>query len=255
MSELPRDRKQQGILSDHQRVGKRFIPPFMHMLGRFQEVKWVDVPLPELFWLALLNDRHGFACGAELSVEVARAAISVLASEKKIWFGPISAYGTIGGAQRNEFIASLRCQSHLEDLKSAIAPLVALYPECPLAFIFEGEQPEENKDQHLSKLKLIIASLFDKTKKEATLMQASAIYIAFATDMLVVSPEVSLANFPAISDYPHTDETKRIGGAVRACINSFFRMSYDNSSVWPSYFWNRGLEIDQCAFETEAQNE
>jgi hypothetical protein len=86
-------------------------------------------------------------------------------------------------------------------------------------------------------------------------MQTNAIYIAFATDMLFVSSSTSLAKFPVVADYPHTEEAKRVGAAVRASIIGFFGMSYDNSSPWPSYFWNRGLEIDPCLFATEANNE
>jgi hypothetical protein len=108
---------------------------------------------------------------------------------------------------------------------------------------------------HLSQLKIVLADLFDKTTKAATFMQANGVYIAFVTDMLIVSPETSLANFPSIVDYPHSEDAKRIGASVRATINGFFGMSYDNSSSWPRYFWNRGLEIDQCVLETESEDE
>lgn len=256
MSETPQQRKQQGVLSDHKRVGKRFIPPFIHALGGLQEVKWVDVPLPELLWLALLNHRHGLRRGAELAVEVVRSTTAAVGpAEKKVWFGPISVYGKLTGEQRQAVVATLKSGGHLDDLKIALGSLVALYPECPLVFLFEGTSPQGERPDHLSQLKVILEDLFDKTTKAATLMQANAMYIAFATDMLFVSRETSLANFPAVADYPHTDEAKRIGASVRASINGFFGMSYDNSSSWPRYFWNRGLEIDQCLVGTEGNDE
>ncbi len=257
MSETPQKREQQGVLSDHKRVGKRFIPPFIHKLGRLQEVKWVDVPLPELLWLALLNHRHGLRRGAELAAAVARTtAAAVGPTEKKVWFGPISAYRTLSGEQRQAVVTTLRSGSHLDDLKIALGALVALYPECPLSFLFEGGLPQGERADHLSQLKVVLADLFDKTTKAATLTQANAIYIAFVMDMLVIAaPETPFANFPAVADYPHTEEAKRVGAAVRASINGFFGMSYDDSSSWPGYFWNRGLEIDPCMVGTEGSDE
>ena len=256
MSETPQQRKQQGVLSDHKRVGKRFIPPFIHRLGGLQEVKWIDIPLPELLWLALLNHRHGLMRGAELAVEAARAAAAAVGpAEKKVWFGPISVYAKLSRKQQRAVVTTLKSGGHLDDLKIALGVLVALYPECPLAFLFEGELPQGERLDHLSQLKVILEGLFDKTTKAATLTQANAMYIAFATDMLVVSRETSLANFPAVADYPHTEEAKRVGASVRASIIAFFGMSYDNSSSWPRYFWNRGLEIDQCLVGTEGNDE
>lgn len=256
MAETPQKQKQQGVLSDHKRVGKRFIPPFIHELGGLQEIKWVDGPLPELFWLALLNHQHGLRRGADLAVAVARSATAAVGpTAKKVWFGPISAYGRLTEAQRQTLVTTLKSEGQLDDLKIALGSLVALYPECPLAFLFDGESPPGERSEHLSQLKAILDDLFDKTTQAATLMQANAMYIAFATDMLFVSSGTSLANFPAVADYPHTDEAKRIGGAVRAGINGFFGSSADKSSTWPTYFWNRGLEIDQCVVGAESKDE
>lgn len=255
MSETPQKRKQKGVLSDHKQVGKRFIPPFIHALGGLHEIKWVDIPLPELLWLALLNQGHGPGRGAELAVGIARAAAAEVGPAQKVWFGPISAYGKLSGEQRQAVVATLKSGGHLDDLKIALGALVALYPECPLAFLFEGGLPQGELPDDLSKLKGLLADLFDKTTRAATLTQANAMYIAFATDMLVVSREVSLANFPAVADYPHTEEARRVGAGVRGGIMMFFGTSYDNSSPWPRYFWNRGLEIDQCVVGTEGNDE
>lgn len=255
MSEPSQQKQQPSVLSDHKRVGKRFIPPFVHTLGGLQEVKWVDVPLPELLWLALLNHRYGLKRGAELAVAVARAASGTLATAKKVWFGAISAFGMIDGEQQRAVVKTLTSQDDLDDLKIAFSGLVALYPQCPLAFLFQGELPKGQRSDQLSQLRVILADLFDKRTKPATLMQANAMYIAFATDMLIVSSETALANFPAVSDYPYTDEAKRVGASIRASIITFFGTSYDNASSWPRYFWNRGLEIDECLLRTEGNDE
>ena len=255
MSEKRQRRKRQAVLSDHKQLGKRFIPPFIHRLGALQEIKWLDAPMPELLWLALLNRRHGLRRGAELAVALARAAVAAVGPEDKVWFGPVSAYGRLSGEQRQAVVGTLRSPGHLEDLRNALGPLVALYPECPLVFLFGAESPQGERADHLSPLKVILTDLFDKTTKAATLMQANAVYIAFVTNMLGASNSTSLANFPAVADYPHTEEAKRIGASVRATVLMLFGTSYDISSLWPSCFWKRGLEIDACMVGTEGNDE
>jgi len=248
------ERGQKRVLSDHKRVGQRFIPPFVHRLGSLHEVKWIDVPLPELLWLGLLNHRHGLKRGAELAVEIGRAAADTV-SPNKVWFGPNSAFGKLTLEGMSAVVAALKSRHSLDDFKIALGPLVALYPECPLAFLFEGNLPEGEKADHLHHLKAVLADLFDKTTKEATLMQANAIYIAFTTDKLKVFAGTSLANFPAVAEYPRTEDGRKVGSAVRATINMFFGKSEDFLSTWPRYFWNRGLEVDECMFRDERNDE
>ena len=78
-------RKEIGVLADHQKVGKRFIPPFLKM-DKIVEVRWVDPILPELLWLGLLNARYGLAKGAELAVAISRACFSI--STKIVMISP-----------------------------------------------------------------------------------------------------------------------------------------------------------------------
>jgi hypothetical protein len=255
---MPDGQQQRGrrrVLTDHLRVGQRFVPPFVHKLGNLHEVKWVDVPLPELLWLGLLNHQHGLKRGAELAIEVARAAAAEIKSDTKVWLGPISAYVKLTDQAKLAIVATLESRHCSDDLRIALRPLVSLYPECPLAFLYEGSLPQGERPDHLVQLKEVLANLFDKTTRQATLMQANAIYIAFATDMLVVSSDTSLAKFPAVAEYPDTDEGRRVGAAVRASILMFFGQHYDSTSTWPRYFWNRGLEIDGCVFRNKDGHE
>lgn len=240
------------MLSDHYRVGQRFVPPFVHKLGTLQEVKWIDLGLPELLWIGLVDARHGFKRGAELAIEAARAATAEVESVTKVWFASVSAYGKLSDQDKLGVIATLRAKCALEELRLAIGPLIALYPGCPLSFVFEGSTPSGERSDHLRQLKTVLERLFDKTSRDATMMQANGIYIAFVTGMLVVSSDTSLANFPAVASYPDSEESRQIGSAVRAITNMFFGRSEESTFVWPRYFWNRGLEVDDCLLGGEA---
>jgi hypothetical protein len=256
MTKLPNNEElQKRVLGDHARKGKRFVPPFVHLLGPLQEVKWIDVPLPELLWLALLNHRHGPERGAELALAMAKAGMDVLANEERTWFAPASAYTMLNTDQRSAVITRLAEEGHLSHLQSALDGLVALYPECPLAFLFVGVAQQGEPAEQIAATKSVLAKLFDKTTPEATSMQANAVYIAFVTGLLQVFATTSMANFPAIAEYPRTEESQRIAASVRSTISMFFGKSYDSTSPWPGYFWNRGLEIDGCTFATDNDHE
>jgi hypothetical protein len=249
------EERSRRVLSDHQRVGSRFIPPFVHKLGALGEVRWLDGPLPEAVWLALLNDQYGLRRGAHLGVSVAKAASAVVEPERP-WFAPASAFAALSPDQWTRVVESLRLSGELGELQDGLRPLVGLYPACPLAPLLGGGVPKGAADPaYLPRLKRLLAGLFDRTTKAATLMQANAIYIAFVTDLLKVAPQTSLANFPAVAEYPDTEEARRIGAAVGASINGFFGHHYPEPSTWSRYFWNRGLEIDACTFGASSSDE
>jgi hypothetical protein len=87
-------KKQHGVLSDHKRIGKRFIPPLLQ-LQAFTEVSWRDQGLPELLWIGLLNDEYGHSKGTELALAVARACTQVVKQPSPTIFAFTSAYATL----------------------------------------------------------------------------------------------------------------------------------------------------------------
>ncbi len=236
------------ILGDHQRIGKRFIPPFAK-LG-FTEISWVETLLPELLWLGLLNDHHGLAKGADLAITLARAAVSTWTQERKKLFAASSSFTALDRAQQKAVVASLASSGHLDDIQAGLVPLPLFYPECPLNFIFEQAPAVPDAGALLARFKESLDRQFDRWDKPATMVQANMVYIAFVTDVLKVMKGLSLANFPAIETFPETEESKRVASAVRCTVSSFFAPPhYDNASPWPRYFWSQGFSIEPCSLE------
>ncbi len=62
--------KKQEILQDHKRKGKTFIPPLMHRIGPFKETNWAKTMIPELLWIALIQDCYGYHGGVELIISL-----------------------------------------------------------------------------------------------------------------------------------------------------------------------------------------
>ena len=257
--EEPKDHKAQEkrVLSDHRKKGKKFIPPFVHLLGGLKEVKWLDCILPELLWLGLLNDYHGLAKGAEIALVLAKTAAEVVNSPKKILFASTSIYSTLPEEQKYEILQSLKKTNLFNPLKEALVPFGVFYPECPLNFIFEDERPTlKNPQEEMRRFKEVLSTLFDRWESPGTFIQANAVYIAFVTDVLKVFEGLALANFPEIEKFPHTEESCRVASSCRATVNTFFGVPfYDSSSSWPGYFWNRGLELEKCEVNIKIESE
>jgi hypothetical protein len=124
----PRKRRsaKRPVLGDHRRVGKRFVPPFIAMLGSLNPVKWIDALLPEVLWLGMLNNDHGHRRGIQLAEALARPPTEPWPPHTKV-FAIASAYSSITSERWTEIIRLISTDSFGE-LQRTLRPLVALYP-------------------------------------------------------------------------------------------------------------------------------
>ena len=249
---------QTKVLSDHRKIGRSFVPPMLQ-LGNIENVSFALQAIPELLWIAILNEHYGWKDGAELSLNLAREAAEAtginpeefkkkLGKAPKEFFAATSAYKSLNANQQKSIVTKLKLSLTWEIYVDALSPLMSLYPEFPLGFIFD-KAIIIPQDSDVEIIKSVISPLFDKNSKQAVSMYANAIYIAFATNKLMIvaddKKEMALANFPEIQNYPNTEESKVIAASIRASILSMIGMS-DISKDWSNYFWNRGLEIEPC---------
>jgi hypothetical protein len=70
------------ILQDHKREGKKFIPPFIYKLGPFGGASWARTMLPELLWIALIQNYYGLHEGVEIITNMTRITRECSPSEK-----------------------------------------------------------------------------------------------------------------------------------------------------------------------------
>jgi hypothetical protein len=239
------------VLQDHTKQGKTFLPPFTHKLGPLQEVSWFKTILPELLWIAHVQEYHGLREGVRLITALSRSVHKCSPSEKKRVFAAVSSFVQLTPDEKSSVRVELAEAGDLFPIQKALTRLIVFYPQCPLGFLY-SKDPElsGNREQNLRQLKILVAGLYDKASRDAMMVQASAIWLAFDSDVLKVFEGLALANFPEIENYPRTELSQKVGGSIRASINVFFGQPfYQASAAWPRYFWNRGLEIDKCYFE------
>lgn len=236
-----------GVLDDHRREGKLFKPP-MSDIGALSEVSWVNDMLPEFLWIALLHDKHGLHQGVDLAYQLASAAIDVETADNHTWFAPMTSFKTLDQDQRAGLISALNDRNILESVIQALHSLLDSYPACPMAFL--RVQADDNQVTHsgLDELRALISRLFDKWARPATLVQATAVYLALATGRLKIMEGITwIDDFEQISEYPSTETSRMVGASVRAtCLSLFPMLMQDVPMEWPGQFWNRGLELADC---------
>lgn len=241
------------ILQDHKRHGKVFIPPFQHMLGPLNEVSWVKTIMPELLWIALIQDYHGLREGVALITRFTRSARKC-SSEKNNIFATVTNFGELKKDEMSCFQSELSAQRDLFEIQKALFPLISLYPECPLNFLYSGKPSSTvEKKTHLERLKNVVGAMYDKAARDTIMVQATAIWLAFDSGVLKVFEGLALAKFPEIEKYPHTVLSEKVAASIRSSIYMLFtEHRYSDLTSWPKYFWNRGLALDQCSFEEYA---
>lgn len=239
------------ILQDHKQQGKSLIPPFKYMLGSLQEFSWVKTMLPELLWIALIQDYYGHCKGVELITLLAQSARKCSYAGGNRIFATISTFGEMSTTEQANLQNELVVSGGLFEIQKALFPLIAFYPECPLRFLY-STQPNYNGEveQNIKRFRILIEAMYDRTCRDTVLVQATVIWLAFDAEILKVHEGLSLARFPEIDKYPDTELSQNIAASIRSSIYMFFNEAYyPISSSWPTYFWNHGLKIDRCYFK------
>ena len=246
------EKSKKRVLSNHKKVGKRYIPPFVYRLSdrgiALQPTKWLDNILPEILWIGLLNERYGIEDGTELALTFAQTYLTVLNSDEKKMFISTATYSELSPVHRNGIVKELKASKNLIRMKRALDFLITLYPKCPLHFLYDQEQPElKNFEDNLHEFQEIVAGFIDRRSKPAMLMQSTAVYIGLVTKVLNIQSDNNLTNLQAMTDYPNTDESRRFASNVRATVSSFFMHDYpEDGSSWAKYFWSQGIKMVPC---------
>ena len=231
------------VLQGYRQDGKRFIPPLLQ-LGPLHENEWMDDRVPELIWIALLNQTLGTREGTAAATAVAKAAAACAPATKKA-FAAASDYAQLTDDEKHCVLSKLNGEDVLGEIRSSLAVLANCYPDFPLKFLLDTySECLTEADSTLDNLKSTIANISDRQSSPAVFAQATVVYINFINEKLKVSPNVSLANFPAIEDYPLTEESQKVAAGVRSAVVSL--LSLDVPQQWRNSFWNQGRILSKC---------
>lgn len=230
----------------YKKSGKKYTPPILQ-LGDFSGVHWIDELIPELFWIGILQNECGFGNGSNIVSKIAELT-SQITADRGTWFAPISCYKYLTDDEKSKLKQELNRIGLLNYLQKAFSNVVNYYPDFPLRFLIDSKIEIKDKKE-LEKFKSFLGIIFDRTSIPANLIQGVALDLIFRTNIdFKISSNTSLAEFPKFQEYPVTEISKNVASSIRSTINfiysNFHESKFGNS--WQIYFWNRGLQIDNC---------
>ncbi|KAF0208115.1 MAG: hypothetical protein FD171_1272 [Actinobacteria bacterium] len=163
-------------------------------------------------------------------------------------FGPVSKFLSLSPEEQARILLILESNGDLDDLRKGLRSLNVLYPRSPLQFITNDWEHASDPLRHdVEDFKEVLMDLFDKTSRQAIIMQGTLIYVAFELDRLRVAPGIGLAQLPELENYPDTAESRLVAASVRSAVPLLVRPPEEAyETAWSAYFWNRGLEIEPC---------
>ncbi|WP_372020968.1 hypothetical protein [Tistrella mobilis] len=238
------EKKRTPVLDDHRRIRSKLVTPFNDAFGPVHEVSWTNMMIPELLWIALVQEAWGPRRGVEIITAFTRdLRASDPTRDRTIW----AAAGKFSSLPAGVLSSIVEGRSYRDDLCRPLAPLHAHYPNHPMRELTQAAM-RGHWLQDLGPLKALVGVLFDRSSTCAVMVQATATWLAFDTDRLKVSAGLALADFPRIEDYPETEQSRRIAASIRATLNQMFGNvdMMASGTDWPTAFWNRGLELEQC---------
>jgi hypothetical protein len=236
--------KRMPVLGDHKKEKSKLVTPFNDAFGPMQEVSWINTMIPELLWIALVQEAWGPRRGVEIITAFTRdVRASDPLRDRTIW-AAAGKFATLPEGALAEIVAG---RPYRDDLCAPLAPLHAHYPGHPMRALIATTAPD-TASQDLGAIKALVGEMFDRASTTAIMAQATATWLAFDSDRLKVSAGLALADFPRIEDYPDTEQSQRIAASIRATLNQMFGEidMMASGTDWPVAFWNRGLELEPC---------
>ncbi len=237
-------KKKKQILQGHKKIGKRFIPPMLQIPKMNFNVTYVNDILPELVWIALLNELFGYIPSARIQQEIFVTAKDIQNQEIPQNFALISSYSTFTQEQKLALTESLNKKGILGKVQNAIAPLVLLYDECPIKF-FGPPENVYNKSELIDRLKVCLKKALNKYETPGIALYASMLLYRFVTKAIMLNSTIDLPDINSIFNSPDSEEAKRAAGFVRSSAMAEFAM-LQLTFTWSKYFWNHNFHLSAC---------
>lgn len=230
--------KPRTILDDHERKGKKFIPP-LRQIPNLSIANWPKDQLPETIWLALMVHRLGWNRATTILDKIVTKAHEVGPKDRN-WI-LLSDYYDLSEEARVQVIGALS-QSEREDLEWALAPL-SIYDHCPIHFMCSQE---ESTEQAIAEVRVVCERVFDKKSKESLYAIALSMWVLIKAGRLVFPPDIVIPDLNSFKSYPKTPESREAASFLRAMYGGVVASHAQSGSVWCSAFWDFNRAQTDC---------
>ncbi|WP_131778371.1 hypothetical protein [Legionella bozemanae] len=193
-----------------------------------------------------MQEKLGIKRSIEICSSIAEIGKEIIGESKPLSMAYISNYRNLDNYQLENFFEQLKSKDLINEFSFAIKELIYFYPECPLGKLFQ--HPQNCEDDSPEKMKQVFKTYLDKYFYRrvylTNLMEGTALYMGWIADLIKYTSKVTIPDLNALANYqPDEDIYEKASASVRATTHGLMK---DLDITWCQYFWNRGLEIDEC---------
>ena len=258
-------------LKDHQRHKKTLTPPFL-TLPNLKQTSWQHDGLPDFIWLQAVREETGSLAAAHDALDVLDAYVSEPTKEQEEaertaqgeghykphpntqLDGRISTFILVPDEQRASAREALRDNASW-GLPDRLGHALALYPECPAAWLYEHWVAESHADPEIGTafLKRLVAELLnprDRPSSQIRLLPLARMAkhgrLHLLRDMEIVELLPKYPGGLSEEDQLHVEQWGR------ATFN-IVGMTSDRTvtDAWCRYFWRQSWKISACEPEPD----
>lgn len=239
--------RRKGVLSDHQRKGKRLIPPLMR-IGNIEETSFKDSKIPELVWMSAIFNRSPDKVAVDGIIGFQVACREALDADDVPHLSFLSNYNRLSNEQKDRIVRNEKCQKAIPFLQGHLWHQHAIFKDYPLSFIFP-DRPKYDHASALERLKLDVDTLLDRYTAHATKVQTTAVVAMMATGKMFVHERIKLPSPNAIFTNPDSEDAKRVASFARATLNAGGNPleAKPEAERWISEFWARCFVLEGCS--------
>jgi hypothetical protein len=228
------DDSEYEILAGHAKQGSRFVS--YPNLSR--PVSHARHTVPELIWLAQLNEQLGIRDTARIAETI---GLAVRRDKYPISIMFLTSLAELSEEDSQRVQEALDKNKLLNSAKTALAQLTGHYPHFPVKWL-RPESDVSLENAFLPAFKKALADLLDKSARRSVLMIAQAVYGFTAAGCL----PASIDDFEEVLKYPDTEKSKAVASSVRSINMLMVSLNIVETQKlqWSNYFWQRGLELE-----------
>ncbi|GAB6071017.1 hypothetical protein JCM30760_21140 [Thiomicrorhabdus hydrogeniphila] len=235
------------ILTDYKKVGSKLIPPLLQ-LPMVQETSFVDKTLPNLIWMSAIFLRAQDKIAVDTIMDFIVRSTELLGDDNHLDLAFLDAFSELSKEQKKTIYDEFKDSDTLDFICDNVAHQHFLIDDYPLAFLFDDFVFGVDREEAIESLKEDVGALLDRYSPHSVKVQATAFISMNASGRCLLSSEMNLPDFNSIFINPYSEESRRVGGFVRANLNAMagMRQSQNQVSVWPEYFWEKSYFLAKC---------
>jgi hypothetical protein len=258
-------RRRSSGLVDHRRDKKILTPPFLQ-LGNLERVSWQHDGLPDFLWIQAVRQETAALSATNDALDVldpfvpdppssgeseARRgrADAQVPHPNEYLDGRISTFPLVPEKRRAEAREALRREAPWA-LPHALGHALALYPDCPAAWLYDDWAADHSADPNLGTgyLKTLVAPLLDPRGRPSSQARTIPVARAFKYDKLVLTRDLEVVGL--LPKYP-TELTVEEQLHVEQWNRTMWNILQSTSDrtvadPWVQHFWRQNWRVSAC---------